>query len=134
MLDLLNFKHYITSSLILDLRFNMFTFLTEEQNAIIVEKTRAFKGQLPTLSAALGAVVLGHEYGWRVLKIVHSPATLKKYEAVIGLKYDDICPETTDISHRNVGFRFYQKIGAFWKVVLGQVKVDSKNEADDGNE
>lgn len=134
MLDLLNFKYYSKSNLILDLRFNMFSFLTEEQNAIITEKTRTYRGQLPTISAALGAITLGHQYGWRVLKIVHSPATLKKYEAVIGLKYEDICPESTDISHRNVGYRFYQKIGAFWKVVLGQVKVDSKNKADDGNE
>lgn len=134
MLELLNFKYYITSCLILNLRFNMFSFLTEEQNAIVTEKARKYKGQLPTISAALGAITLGHQYGWRVLKIVHSPATLKKYEAAIGLKYEDICPETTDISHRNIGFRFYQKIGAFWKVVLGQVKVESKNEADDGTE
>jgi hypothetical protein len=127
-------RYYITSSLILILRFNMFTFLTDEQNAIISERTRKYKGQLPTLSAALGAITLGYQYGWRVLKIVHSPATLKKYEAVIGFKYEDICPETTEISHRNIGYRFYQKIGAFWKVVLGQVKVDNKNEADDGKE
>lgn len=112
----------------------MFSFLTEEQNAIVTEHTRQFKGQLTTLSAALGAIALGRQYGWRVLKIVHSPATLKKYEAVIGLSYEDICPETTEFSSRNVGFRLYQKVGAFWKVVLGHIKVENKNDANDDTE
>jgi len=109
----------------------MFSQLTDEQNAIVSKRANVFKGQIPTLSAALGAIHIGHVYGWRVLKIIHSPATLKKYEEIIGLKYEEICPETTDQSMRNAGYRVAQKIGAFWNVVLGKVKVDNKNEAND---
>lgn len=109
----------------------MFDFLTDEQNEILVTRTKEYKGQMPSLSAALGAVAMGHVYGWRVLKIVHSPATLKKYEEIIGLKYDEICPDVTELSSRNVGFRLYQKIGAFWNVVLGKVKIENKSEAND---
>lgn len=109
----------------------MFSFLTEEQNATLEKRVLEFSGYLPTLSAALGAIVLGHKYGWRVLKMAHSPATLKKYEQVIGLKYEDICPELTEQSKRNVGYRVSEKIGAFWKVVLGHVKVDRKSDAND---
>lgn len=109
----------------------MFNFLTDEQNAIITANTQQFKGHMNSLSAALGAIVLGHQYGWRVLKIVHSPATLKKYETIIGMKYDEICPEFTELSSRNVGFRLYQKVGAFWKIVLGHIKVENKSDAND---
>jgi hypothetical protein len=112
----------------------MFSFLTDEQNSIITKNTQLFKGHMNILSAALGAIVLGHQYGWRVLKIVHSPATLKKYETIIGLKYEEICPETTELSDRNVGFRIYKKIGAFWKIVLGHVKVENKSDANDDKE
>lgn len=107
----------------------MFSHLTDEQNQTIKQQCEDFKGQIPTLSAALGAIHIGHIYGWRVLKIIHSPATLKKYEAIIGLKYEDICPEITEMSMRNVGYRVSQQIGAFWNVVLGKVKVENKNEA-----
>lgn len=116
------------------MRPNMFSQLTDEQNQQIAEKCHDFQGQITTLSAALGAIHMGHIFGWRVLKIIHSPATLKKYEQIIGMKYEDICPETTEASKRNVGYRFSQKIGAFWKVVLGQVKVDNKNEANNDTE
>jgi hypothetical protein len=112
----------------------MITKLTEEQNKVLSDRCENFKGQITTLSAALGAIHVGHIYGWRVLKIIHSPATLKKYEQIIGLKYEEICPETTENSMRNVGYRVSQKIGAFWKVVLGQVKVENKNEANDDKE
>lgn len=112
----------------------MITKLTEEQNKALTETCDNFRGQITTLSAALGAIHVGHIYGWRVLKIIHSPATLKKYEQIIGLKYEEICPETTENSMRNVGYRVSQKIGAFWKVVLGQVKVENKNEANDDKE
>lgn len=113
---------------------NMFAQLTDEQNQLLAEKCHDFKGQITTLSAALGAIHVGQIFGWRVLKIIHSPATLKKYEQIIGLKYEEICPETTEASMRNVGYRVSQRIGAFWKVVLGQVKVDNKNEANDDKE
>ncbi len=109
----------------------MFAFLSDDQNKHLEAVTKEYIGQMPTLGAALGAITIGHIYGWRVLKIVHSPATLKKYESIIGYKYEDLCPELTELSSRNVGFRMYQKIGAFWKVVLGQVKVLNKNEAND---
>lgn len=112
----------------------MITKLTDEQNKELAARCEEFKGQITTLSAALGAIHVGQIFGWRVLKIIHSPATLKKYEQIIGLKYEEICPETTESSMRNVGYRVSQKIGGFWKVVLGQVKVDNKNEANDDKE
>lgn len=112
----------------------MITKLTDEQNKELAARSEEFNGQITTLSAAIGAIHVGHIYGWRVLKIIHSPATLKKYEQIIGLKYEEICPETTENSMRNVGYRVSQKIGAFWKVVLGQVKVENKNEANDDKE
>lgn len=112
----------------------MLTCLTDEQNADLMKRCEEFRGQIPTLSAAIGAIHIGNIYGWRVLKIIHSPATLKKYEAIIGMKYEEICPETTELSKRNVGYRVSQAVGAFWNVVLGKVKVENKNEANDDKE
>ncbi|MFX4227168.1 MAG: hypothetical protein ACFHHU_04535 [Porticoccaceae bacterium] len=100
--------------------------LTDEQDKILLEQIRTFRGQGTTLESAIGALVVGQHMGWRVLRIIHSPTTYKKYEKILGLKFQDLCPETTNHSTRNSGFKIVEKLGAFWDVVMGRKKVDNK--------
>ncbi|MCC5880723.1 MAG: hypothetical protein JJU03_12600 [Idiomarina sp.] len=105
--------------------------LTDEQYAQIEKVTKEFSGQINSLESAIGAIFIGQTYGWRVLRMIHSANTLKKYEKILGLKYEDICPEKTEHSKRNVGFRVAEQIGRYWDVVMGRHKVDRKADADD---
>lgn len=91
-----------------------------------------FRGPGPTLGSALGALVMGQHYGYRGLRMMHSPSTYRKYERVLGgIKFEDVCPELPPLGNRIVGIRVAKKLGAFWDVVMGRRKVENKGYVDD---
>ncbi len=101
--------------------------LSEEQEQIILKNIKEFRGVGTTLESALGALIMGQYFGWRVLKILHNPLTYRRYEKILGLSFQDVCPETTGYSEtKSVGYAITQKIGSFWAVVMGKRKVEDK--------
>ena len=101
--------------------------LSEEQEQIILKNIKEFRGVGTTLESALGALIMGQYFGWRVLKILHNPLTYRRYEKILGLNFQDACPETTGYSEtKSVGYAITQKIGSFWAVVMGKRKVEDK--------
>lgn len=100
--------------------------LSEKDQATLQKKIKTFKGQFDVLESALGALVVGQFYGWRVLRMCHSSRSWNKYEKVLGLKFQKVCPEYTDISERNLGIKIANKLGAFWKVAQGKVDIDRR--------
>jgi hypothetical protein len=100
--------------------------LDQEANKRVVKKIGGYWGQLTTLEKALGALVLGQHYGWRVLKIIHNPTTYKQYEDILGVKFQDVCDERTPFSRRCQGLRAADKLESFWAVVRGKRKVPNK--------
>jgi len=111
-----------------------FHFLTDEQNAILDKSIRSFHGQAPTLEAALGAVLMGHMWGWRFLKLIHSPMTYKKYEKILGLKFQDFCEERGELSNKSYGMRMADKLNSFWAVATGKKKIKDKSRIADEKE
>lgn len=105
--------------------------LTDEQIAQLEQSCKNFSGQLNSLESAIGAIYIGNLFGWRVLRMVHGANTIKKYESIIGMKYEDICPERTEHSKRSVGLRAADAIGRYWDVVMGRHKVERKAEVND---
>jgi hypothetical protein len=87
-----------------------------------------YKGDLHELEAALGMLRLGHHFGWKVLYIIHSKRTIRKYEEALGgKKVRELFPEIGPSSYRNAGYRIAQAASNFWKVVSGDaedVKID----------
>jgi len=101
--------------------------LSEEQEQIILKNIKEFRGVGTTLESALGALIMGQYFGWRVLKILHNPLTYRRYEKILGLSFQDVCPETTGYSEtKSVGYAISQKLGSFWAVVMGKRKVEDK--------
>ena len=89
-----------------------------------------YKGQVPVLESALGALIVGQHYGTRVLQLAHGQATLKKYEAILGKSFSELCPEKGRFAYKSIGLKAAEALGGFWKVVMGKVKVERKNEVD----
>lgn len=85
-----------------------------------------FKGHVGTLESALGALIIGQHYGWRVLKIAHGNRTYNNYQKILGIRFEDVCPERTELSHRSVALSIADKAGSFWAVVRGKQKVPNK--------
>jgi hypothetical protein len=88
------------------------------------------EGDSIALESALGALVLGQHYGTRALQMIHSPATLRKYEKILGIKYSDHGPARTSMSTKIRGIKVADKLGAFWKVVMGHERVEKKHYAE----
>lgn len=96
---------------------------------IINEKSTAFVGQLDELESAIGMMMLGRLYGWRVLVLIHSKRTLRKYEGFLGIDIREMFPETGPLTPKSVGYEAAQKFSNFWKAVSGDLKVERRKEA-----
>lgn len=94
-----------------------------EDNAII-----NFKGMLDELESALGMLRIGHHVGWKVLYLIHSKKTIRKYEDILNIKIRDIFEETGPSSPRSIGLALADKFSNFWKVVSGEIKIENKKE------
>lgn len=87
-----------------------------------------FKGQLDELEAALGMLHMGHHFGWKVLYLVHSKRTIRKYEGILGIKIRDIFPETGPSSYRSYGLHIVERLTNFWKAIGGEEKIEKRRE------
>ena len=87
-----------------------------------------FRGQLDELESALGMLRMGHHFGWRVLVLIHSKRTLRKYEEILGIQVREFFKEEGPSHERSVGYMLAKKIGNFWKVVSGDIKVEHRRE------
>ncbi len=81
-----------------------------------------FNGNLNELGSAIGMLMLGRRYGWKVMLLTHSPGTIRKYLKILGLKsLRDVLPELGDLSARSNAWRMVEGTSNFWKVVRGQI-------------
>jgi hypothetical protein len=97
--------------------------MTDEQIMSLVDQAvDGFQGELNDLESAIGMLMIGRHYGWRVLLLIHSPATVRKYTKVLGLKnLRDALPEVGVLAHRSNAWRLLDDSKNFWKVVRGQI-------------
>lgn len=99
----------------------------KQTKEIVFQKMKDFQGLSSTLESALGALVIGQYLGWRILRLTHNPATYRRYEKVLGIKFQDVCPEITDLGKRkSIGYAITEKLGSFWAVIMGRIKVPNK--------
>lgn len=94
----------------------------EKLRGIIYEAVMEFEGQADELESAIGSLFFGLFYGWRVLYVVHSKRTIRKYEAILGVQFREVLPETTAFSNQSLGFEIVEKVSNFWKAVGGPLE------------
>lgn len=81
-------------------------------------------GIVTELESALGMLYIGHAFGWKVLYIIHSASTVRKYERILGIIAKEEFPEETHHSDRSMAFEVAKKVSNFWKAVRGEVEAD----------
>lgn len=108
--------------------------LTDKQDKTIKKSIRSFRGNAAKLEGAIGALIVGSNYGWRVLKIIHSPATYKNYEKILGIEFQDVCRERTPLSKKSFGLAVADKIQSFWAIATGKKPLKNKTHLDDEDE
>ncbi|MGC2519446.1 MAG: hypothetical protein WA373_10130 [Burkholderiales bacterium] len=97
--------------------------LRAELDRIEADAIANFEGQVDEMESALGMLRLGHHVGWKVLYLIHSKATIRKYEAILGIKVRELFPEEGPSSYRFNVYRLAETASNFWKVVSGAVKL-----------
>jgi len=80
-----------------------------------------FAGNLDDLESAVGMLMLGRHYGWRVMLLIHSPTTVRKYLKILGLKsLRGVLPEVGVLAHRSSAWKLVDNTTDFWRAVRGQ--------------
>ena len=100
----------------------------QQLEAIEAHAITNFKGSITDLESALGLLRLGHHFGWRVIYLAHSKATVRKYEEILGIRVREVFEAEGPSSYRSRGFELAQTIGNFWKIVSGAIKVKGRQE------
>ena len=83
--------------------------------------TKAFQGNINELEQAIGVWVVGRQFGWKVMLLVHDRKTLAKYEKMLGIDFRKELPEIGEYAHKSVAWKAFQKFTNFWKAVKGEI-------------
>lgn len=98
----------------------------------VIRERRNF--QLDELESALGMYMIGFHFGWKVLYVIHSKRTIRKYEEILGISIRDIFDEFGPDADRTNAFKLIQGVSNFWKLVSGEEKpsldIDKRTIAD----
>ncbi len=87
-----------------------------------------FQGDVTQLESALGMLRMGHHFGWKVLYLVHSKKTIRKYEEILGKPIRELFDETGPSSYRSFGLNLAMRFSNFWKVAGGDTKIPRKKD------
>lgn len=95
--------------------------LTPELIKVIEKASEEYSGDVTVLESAIGALIIGRTYGWRVLRLVHGSNSYTKYERILQIKFKDSCPERTELSKKSLALRVADTVGDFWSVARGTI-------------
>jgi hypothetical protein len=80
------------------------------------------KFQIDEVESAIGMYVLAHHFGWKVLYLIHSKKTIRKYEEILGIKLSEKFQEFERDAPRTNAYKIIQAVTNFWKLVSGDEK------------
>jgi hypothetical protein len=83
-------------------------------------RVERFKGDLTQLERAVGTLIVGRQFGWKILLLAHDRKTVAKYGEILALDFKKELPEVGALAHRSVGWAAAQKVASFWKAVKGE--------------
>ena len=88
---------------------------------IIDQATTRFKGDMPVLESAIGMLMIGRLFGWKVMYLIHSRSTIKEYEKILGVNIRDVMPDVGRCAKKSVAWTLLQGVTNFWKAVKGEI-------------
>lgn len=90
--------------------------------------------QIDELESALGMYMIGFHFGWKVLYVIHSKKTIRKYEEILGITVRDVFEEFGPDAARTNAYKITQAVSSFWKMVSGEekpsIQIDKRSIAD----
>jgi hypothetical protein len=105
----------------------------KEMHEITKKAIARFKGNASELETALGMFYFGHHVGWKVLVMMHSKKTIRKYEDILQINIREYFEPEGPSWERSLGYKWAKKIGEFWKIVSGDIKDEKINKKEIGS-
>lgn len=100
----------------------------EQLAAIANDALNRFSGTADELEKALGMLMVGDYFGWKVLVLIHNKRTVRKYEEILDISVREFFPEEGPIALRSLGYSVAKDLGNFWKVVSGDISIEDRRE------
>ena len=97
-----------------------------ERHKLLDEAIVRFEGNMDELESALGMYMIGRHFGWKVLYILHSKRTIRKYEEILGISIRNEFEAEGPDAERSNGFRALKSITNFWKAISGETPIPDK--------
>lgn len=96
--------------------------MTEKQLVELIDKAiKEFRGDTTELASAIGYLMIGRKFGWRVMFLMHRQATVRNYEKILKIKSRELMPELGPWAEKSVAYWALQKVTNFWKAVKGEI-------------
>lgn len=97
-----------------------------ELERIEMQAIADFKGDLHDLESAIGMLMIGHHFGWKVLYLIHSKRTIRKYEEILAgiskeeVRIRDLFRPEGPSSYRSAAFQVVRRVSNFWRVIANE--------------
>ena len=85
-----------------------------------------FRGNMDELESALGMYMIGRHFGWKVLYVIHSKKTIRKYEQILDINVRDVFDAEGPDADRSLGLRALKAVTNFWKAISGEIPIPDK--------
>jgi len=101
--------------------------MTDPELLAHLDKVAAeYVGDVSHLSGAIGAVMLGRLYGWRVIRITTTSKVYSRHQRILSLDFKKVLPEETELSKKSIGYSLAKQLDKFWDVVNSKFKMEPK--------
>jgi len=96
--------------------------LSEKQLVELIDKAiKNFAGHTDSLAGAIGFLMIGRKFGWRVMYFMHSQSTVRKYAKILEVDFQEVLPPIGPFAKKAVVYQALQKVSNFWKGVKGEI-------------
>lgn len=102
--------------------------LSPDALEVIQNAVNNYSGDVNILESAIGAYVMAHFFGYAPLRVMHSPPTMKKWAAILGIDWTEAFPAEGPIAGRSNGYQFALKLNAVADAIRGHASVDNRRE------
>lgn len=100
----------------------------DEVERLICRASWEFHGQADDLYMAIGCLVVGRLYGWRILRLTLSPKNYARYQRILALGLDEPgefhfnkwMRAEERLAYKSIGLKLANLAGDFWAAVKGR--------------
>jgi hypothetical protein len=94
--------------------------ITDKELMIKIEDvTKEYSGLIDHLYEAVGMIVVGRLFGWRVMRLVSSRRCWSLASEIFG-DPKELMPERGRYAHKSYGLRIVDAVGGYWDFIKGK--------------